>query len=352
MSKQPLLRVISSSHPQIPIGPSDLFDLLGASCDDVGGYRILFQAERKKAFFIWVCKAFEASPWTFDDGIAHAEHFLQLREAYSTTFLCTINQNTDDKTVGKTNMVSILSLQSEAAQSVSIPFHDRQALEESSWTTGSSLGKGRGFLRRNVSFLIVAFILVLMSVALAAISTLRHHPSSDLDLWMHWNTTNSEGPNQLQYTYPHPNFTTWAAETHHDSEDWFIRVDDQSMIPARLVDYDERRYQEWFRSRYPNFEAVRASGDYLNETFYRHATHHELEIDHDFHITHCILVMKRYWHARETGKHVCPRDLDYGHINHCFDVLEQMAIVDLPGTKPMTEQTNGTRISWIVNACF
>ncbi|KAH8668243.1 hypothetical protein BGZ60DRAFT_408899 [Tricladium varicosporioides] len=352
ISRQPVLWVISSSHSQIPNGPIDLVDLLSVTCDSLNGQKTLFQDDSKRAFFLYIYTTSEASPWTFEEGLIHCQQFLRLRKPCSTTFLFNTNSVQESKkSTSKTLMVSILSLQSEVAQSIPISFYDRQTLDENKQIT-----RDQFFLRRNLSFLVVSLILIFMTIALGTTSALgrRHHKSKDLKLWMHWDTKGSRGPHQLQYTYPHPNFTTWAAETNHSypREDWYVRIDDQSMIPPHLVDDDEIRYQEWYRTRYPNFEAVRSSGDYLNETFYKHALQAQLEIDHPFHVTHCILVMKRYWRARESGRHVCPRDLDHAHIAHCFEVLEELAIDGLPGTPPPNEQTHGTSIAWIVNACF
>lgn len=351
-SKQ--VQVISSSHPQIPSGPIDLLDLLSTNCRDVGEHRTLIQGEGKRAFFVWAREALELSPWTFEDAVTHCQNFLQRRDAQSTTFLYTFDHVVADKeNAGRTQMISIIGLKSEEAQSISLSFRDRDALEASKWSAANVLSQRSSFVKQNLAFILTALFLVLMGAVVAAFATLAHR-QSDPDLWMHWDTKDTEGPNQLQYTYPHPNFTTWAAETRHDIDDWFVRIDDQSMIPSSLVDDDERRYQEWFRSHYPEWEAIRANKDYLNETFYKHYNHQhaQLRIDRDFHVTHCILVMKRYWRARKTAHHVCPRDVDDKHINHCFGVLEHLAIADLPGIEHAPEQTNGTWNPWIVNACF
>ena len=349
ISKQ--LQVISSSHPQMLSGPIDLLDLLSTNCRDVGEHRTLVQGDGKRAFFVLAREASEVSPWTFEDGVAHARSFLERRNAQSTAFLYTLDQVIADKqNVGRTQMISIIGLKSEEARSISMSFSDRDALEASNCPAGNHPDQRSSFVKQNLAFLLTALFLILMGAIAAAFSTLAHR-QRDPGLWMHWDTKGTEGPNQLQYTYPHPNFTTWVAETHRDSDDWFVRIDDQSMIPPSLVDNDERRYQEWFRGRYPEWEAIRINKDYLNETFYKHYDHQhaQLRIDRDFHVTHCILVMKRYWRAKQTGRHVCPRDVYDKHIGHCFDVLEHLAIDDLPGTGYAEEQTWNP---WIVNACF
>jgi hypothetical protein len=62
--------------------------------------------------------------------------------------------------------------------------------------------------------------------------------------------------------------------------------------------------------------------------------------------------LRRYWQAKETGKHVCPRDLDYAHIKHCFNVLDEFAFIDGPrGSEPVLPEVD-TTLPWLTNACF
>jgi hypothetical protein len=350
-SLSPTLRVISSSHPRIPCGPIDLFDLLGVGCDSATGHKTLIQVDGKRAFLFWATNSHEVSDWKLEDGLVHAKQFFQRPNAPSTTFLYAIDHAIDDKKTGKVYMISILSLENEAAHSVYIPFQDRQALEETSRITGPGLKKNSRLNKKNTVVILALSILLLVAVGITSLLAFRDHLNKP-ELWLHWDHKRTVGLEQLQFTFPHPNFTSWAKETNHENEEWYVRLDDQSMIPARLVDEDEERYQQWFRNRYPVFEAVRASGDYLNETYYKHTLHAHalLQIDPQFHVTHCVLVMKRYWRAMESGRHVCPRDVDYKHINHCFEVVEQFAIEDFA---PMTEDYgDDIRMPWIVNACF
>ncbi|KAL1983822.1 hypothetical protein VTN96DRAFT_9908 [Rasamsonia emersonii] len=179
-------------------------------------------------------------------------------------------------------------------------------------------------------------------------------------LWMHWNTSGSEGfRNQLQFTQPWQTFSDWIATTTARSSninantEWFVRLDDQSMIPPELVDETEMRYQEWFRRRYPEMDRIRTSKDYLNRSFYENPFAVEIPIDQLFHPAHCILALRRYWQARETGRHVCPRDLDYKHVKHCLDSLDAFAFVEGPrGTTPEVPAVDQTTMPWLVNACF
>ncbi|KAF1968960.1 hypothetical protein BU23DRAFT_478482 [Bimuria novae-zelandiae CBS 107.79] len=190
-----------------------------------------------------------------------------------------------------------------------------------------------------------------MGIALAA--TL-HRASPDPNVWLSWDLPkDSKGPkNQLQFTWPHPNFTTWSAESGRNIDDFYLRLDDQTLIPTASVDASELQYQSWYATHYPWFATLGDSRAYLNSTYWRSPRSLPLKIDHEFHVAHCVLTMKRYWKARESGRHVCPRDIDHGHISHCFGVLESYAFSGFETQHRMDPQVNGTELMWIVNACF
>ena len=154
------------------------------------------------------------------------------------------------------------------------------------------------------------------------------------------------------FTSPHPDFMSWAKEAHRESASYYVRLDDRAMIPEHLVDGTERRYQIWFEKRYPEMREIRDSAAYLNESFHAHSSRHEIKSDRFFHPAHCILALRRYWQAKETGKHVCPRDIDHKHIAHCLDSLDDFAFVQgKRGEEPLLADVNWTQ-PWLPNACF
>lgn len=347
----PSVRLVSSSSPDLHSGPIDLEDILSAQCGTFAGHRSLIQVNEQDSFFIWTQEVFETSHWSLQDAVAHTHSLFQRGGPQSTTFLFAFVHQSNEKSSNKTHIVSILNLDCGGAKSVSIPYNDRYALDE---RQDQCRSKHPGFFVRNLPFIITAAILLAFTSALIATPMILRYQTDQADMWLKWDIPNgSKGcQNQLQYTYPHPNFTSWAAETHHENVEWFLRIDDQTLIPSDMLVNDDIRYNTWFERRYPQFQEVAQSKDYLNETFWLEPKTHPLPIDHQFHVTHCVLVLKRYWRARESNRHVCPRDLDHTHLKHCFTVLEALAIPDFEPEEPVGELVTGTDNIWIVNACF
>jgi hypothetical protein len=328
------VRIISSTSPDLRSGPSDVRDILYASCSGFGGYKTLLQVNDNGAFLIWTHEVFEMASWTFEEAHTHVDRHLRQRDAESTIILCNFNDSVDEKmTRYKTFLVSVLSLRAETAKSVVIPYKDLRAIEEDLFEDISRRSTThRGYIKKNLAFIIAALILVLMGVTLAATPILRRSPPKT-NVWLSWDLPkDSKGPkNQLQFTWPHPNFTTWSAENDRSIDDFYLRLDDQAMIPTEYVEEYDLQYQEWYAKHYPWFAEIGASKAYLNESYWRDSRSYPLAIDHEFHVAHCILTMKRYWKARESHHHICPRDIDHNHISHCFAVLESYAIkVSLP----------------------
>ena len=128
---------------------------------------------------------------------------------------------------------------------------------------------------------------------------------------------------------------------------WFIMLDDQSMVAPNLIDDTELKYQRWFRERYPEMEKIR-----LNESFWLDPYSVGILTDPLFHPANCLLALRRYWLAKETGRHVCSRDIDFHHVKHCLDSLDDIFFVDLQETPILTLENSDHRMLWLVNACF
>lgn len=326
--EHPAVRIISSTSPDLRSGPSDVKEILCASCSGFGGYRTLIHMNDHGAFLIWTQEVFEPASWSLDQACTHVERQLRQQDAGATIVLC-FNDSVEEKTARlKTFMISVLSLKAETAKSVTIPYQDRQALEEELFESmGRRSTVHRGYIKRNLAFIIAALILVIMGITLAALPIVRRSTTKVNNVWLSWDLPkDSKGPkNQLQFTWPHPNFTTWSAENGRSVDDFYLRLDDQTMIPTEYVDDYELQYQDWYAKHYPWFAEIGDSKAYLNESYWRDTRSYPLAIDHEFHVAHCVLTMKRYWKARESNHHVCPRDINHNHISHCFGVLESYA---------------------------
>ncbi|KAK3312427.1 hypothetical protein B0H66DRAFT_644634 [Apodospora peruviana] len=143
------------------------------------------------------------------------------------------------------------------------------------------------------------------------------------------------------------NASEWRHTHPHDNGEWAFRIDDQALVPAHLYDAAEDAYQQWFRARYPHMAQLVDERDYIRPAWLG-SRDVAVEWDSTFHNAHCVLALRRYFWAKESGRHVCPRDIDPGHIGHCLDALD--AAMFTPG--PMTEHEPKRYMYWQTKWCF
>lgn len=175
--------------------------------------------------------------------------------------------------------------------------------------------------------------------------------------WKRCLVSDSHGPQHHLILEP-SNVTQWVQEhtsaRSSISTDWFLRIDDGALYPRTLLTEEELAYQQWIWDRYPEVNTIRTSGKYLQPEFLQHVEDTML-VDKYYHISHCVVTLRRYWIARETGTHICPVDLHSGHIQHCFqNILEPWAfprglrgeVMEDDAVAPMFN------ISWRGRVCF
>ena len=135
------------------------------------------------------------------------------------------------------------------------------------------------------------------------------------------------GPREQKYLLP-SNISTFTL-THDIPNDFMLRLDDQALMPIALVDQHERNVQSWFAANFPILASVRDSGDYLASSFLDYNGTNDgpqrLLLNERYHIAHCTTAFRRYLRALSKDRHVCPRDLDLGHLDHCTRQLESFA---------------------------
>ncbi|MCJ1444133.1 MAG: hypothetical protein MMC23_004634 [Stictis urceolatum] len=207
----------------------------------------------------------------------------------------------------------------------------------------SLLGKRRHFTFAGVLALALLAVLFMFS------------PRTAMEkAWMRYDTRGSKGPKyQLQFT--HHNVSEWAENNPHSNGEWALRIDDQAMIPAHLLDDEERRYQKWYQERYPEMNEVRTKQLYIDEGFLGDPMAIQVKSDKTFHMSHCVRALRRYWQAKETGKHVCPRDIDYRHIKHCLDSLDGWAFPEgkrLENQGGMEQEEDNWVLIWETKVCY
>jgi hypothetical protein len=174
---------------------------------------------------------------------------------------------------------------------------------------------------------IVVIASLLAIIAIGLVSTIFYFTHNE-EVYDRYDTSGSIGPkHQLRIYWQ--NASEWAAENPIDTTKWRVRIDDQAIIPASLYDEDEDRYQEWYRKRYPEMQEVIDNGDYIRPAWMG-SLNMRVPWDDQFHFAHCVLALRRYWKAKESGHHVCGRDIDYLHMEHCLESLEERVFIEGP----------------------
>lgn len=199
---------------------------------------------------------------------------------------------------------------------------------------------------------VIIAICVVVAVIFGQYHLKPFHQHYENGIWVRYNVKASQGP-KFQLQFDHHNASKWASEHPHDDGEWALRIDDQAMIPVEFMDDEEERYQRWFRKRYPEKNQIRLNQDYIKDEFLSDPAQIQVPSDHAFHMAHCVRALRRYWQAKETGKHVCPRDIDYRHMQHCLDSLDEWAFPDGErGSVKVPVDTGTWRLIWETKVCF
>jgi hypothetical protein len=194
---------------------------------------------------------------------------------------------------------------------------------------------------------VVASILLFVVVLIFFLSTVAVLRGNGDGIYIRYDTSGSSGPrHQLRIYWQ--NASEWAAANPQDSGKWRVRLDDQTIIPAELYDEDEDRYQNWYRNRYPEAQQVVENLNYVRPAWLGSLDMMTVPWDSQFHFAHCVLALRRYWKAKESGKHVCGRDIDNAHINHCLEALEERVFIE----GPRVEMDPPQYLYWQTRVCF
>lgn len=165
------------------------------------------------------------------------------------------------------------------------------------------------------------------------------------DGYIRYPTPGSNGPKrQLRILYQ--NATEWSRKNPHNNGQWRMRIDDQALVPIEAWDRDEDRIQQWFANRYPGMRHVVETRSYLRPSWLG-SLNVSVPWDDQFHFAHCIVAMRRYWKAKETGTHVCPRDISPTHVQHFLNWLDGIVFKPEPGLPYM-----GPEMAWQTKLCF
>ena len=354
------IHVVHSTHTRIPSGSSDLKTVLSESRPNDTVSKFIFDCA-SSTFVLWQFRVSEASNSTSEDAIIGCGHFVT-KNALSKGntavihYTCDADAPPDHKSSeGRSFFIFLRKLDGYEDSSIPVSFQERRALDErstemrerhrtQSWHESGFATRLRGLSQdcRTRNRLLGAVLLMLLLLMTGFVFARYHKPETE---WIRYLTPGSTGP-KYQYQFTHHNVSRWAAEHPHSNGEWAVRIDDQAMIPVHLLDETEAGYQRWFQKRYPEMDQVVQREDYLNESWLG-SLQINVPSDHQFHFAHCALALRRYWIARESGKHVCGRDIDYRHIKHCLDRLDEKAFVDGPRVAE-----DRTVLIWETKVCY
>lgn len=334
----------------------------------------LVQHPRSPALLLWVCQTPGPSSLSYEDAQVRCSKFLKnYRDNSDQACITLLRHNGIGRGDDKLGLQSILIVLSKVEDAMLcgalLSGAEEECFEDeslqariavhsnvlSSWTwlqpwwprrhgykTLSTTDESAMSWRRRLiicSSLITVAIIILVSTLLL----MRGHTD---DIYDRYKTTGSEGPkHQLRIYWQ--NASEWAAANPQDTDKWKVRIDDQAIIPAELYDEDEERYQQWYRNRYPEMQQVINNRDYIRPSWMG-SLKMMVPWDNQFHFAHCVLALRRYWKAKESGKHVCGRDIDHLHIDHCLTSLEDRVFIE--GPREMEDPP--TYMYWQTKVCF
>ena len=329
----------------------------------------LIVAIKNETYILHTVHVTETSVFTVEDVVSKFDEFVRSsRDSSISTFYKVEPDFSDSQLKFETSscLTTLSRTRGAFFNSLSWPAADSELLmvrlesEKCQSTIGrlsSLLTTARQFWKERWSMIVLFWstlvaIWILLAIIYRGGFTTTFDQHFENGIWVRYDLKSSQGP-KYQLQFSHRNVSSWAAKNPHDNNEWALRIDDQAMIPAHLMDEEELLYQRWFRERYPEKEQIRLNRDYINETFLSDPDQIKVPSDVTFHMAHCVRALRRYWQAKETGKHVCPRDIDFRHIKHCLDSLDSWAFPDGErGSVKQMEESGTWHLIWETKVCF
>lgn len=318
------VRIVSSSTDRIPCGPAFLTDVL-----DVSGPQEQFFIQIGSCIYLLLLNETESpTRWTAADAMQFCNNaFIKSVSPAVCLFRKNPISHDEQQDYPQNVSLSLLSAFDNSAASVTWPAGVQPSMKmdtpHSPWLRipwAEDLKKSK--INKKGQFAVWGACLALAIAGCVLFGLYLNRRGSHL--WQRYDIGNSNGP-RYQLQFDHHNVSSWEARYPSPNDDWFLRIDDQAMIPVALLTDDEMRYQHWFQSRYIEADQIRLTGDYLRTSFLSDPDAIQVPADKEFHMAHCVLALRRYWWAKEAGQHVCPRDIDFKHIQHCLDALDSWA---------------------------
>jgi len=320
--------------------------LEGAQCRDAASM-FVFGVEERGLFVLWISPSEALSTNSLDDALAQSTAYIERSVDKQT---CTSFYTETSKTG---TLAVFVKCDEGLARSMGLP---PAVLEK---IAASDLARKTRHHPRNFLTgvpaehwrLWVLFVIACILVAIFCWRPFLADSSPDeLHTWMAYDTQGSVGP-KYQLSVNGANASNLVSYMEQHGE-WTLRIDDQAIIPLSLLDEDEKHYQQWYQNRYPETNAIMNSGNYLNETWLNSPLAERVPADDMFHFSHCVLAVKRYVKAKQTGRHVCGRDIDEEHVQHCLDALDWWAFPESGGKRGDTVPNPTKELAWRTKVCF
>ncbi|KAI1801674.1 hypothetical protein F4811DRAFT_441509 [Daldinia bambusicola] len=322
------VHVDDSSTSRVCSGPNFLSDLVHSDGEEE---RFVLRFGKSSYILFLTSTSYPYPEWEATDAIEFCRYTIAKSKAYGVcVFSLGDSKLMSEGSSAKCMVLSILKTTSHGAFSVRDVQAFRFIKQPAPGLPGADMGWIRSCLgKRSCQIILLTILTILVASAVAFLalhSTSNHHKDG---IWERYNIEGSRGP-RYQLQFDHRNVSEWEQRYPNPNQEWFLRIDDQAMIPLDLVTDEELRYQHWFQTRYPEANNIRLKGKYLSTEFLSDPDIIQVPVDKTFHMAHCVVALRRYWTARESKAHVCPRDIDYRHMKHCLDALDMWAFPEGP----------------------
>lgn len=336
---------------------TSLSDLLRSYRED-GESIFVFESEGHEVFLIFTVCAHAETTQSVDAALRTCQTFIDDSRQGQVSVLYKTAKTDLDPRAEKTILAVIARYDVDLAKALGVPSARQQQIMQTihvckttarrTARLGVDLGSMSGL---SVFFFpTICIVVALLLVIVVIIASLKepHHSQNIFRSWKAYDTRDSIGP-EYQLSVYGPNATTWTSSDIYKNNDWALRLDDQALVPMHLFTPSEQRYQTWISEHYPSISALVKDQKHLNGTWLSSPAVDNVMVDELFHFSHCVLAVRRYIDARESGRHVCGRDIDKDHVRHCLDALDWWAFPD----ERRTNIENFERpFGWRTKVCF
>jgi len=345
------LEVFSSSSKQVSPGPTDIASLLFHSASTGTVTKTVLETNTSAQHLLLVVPTTLPAKETTDAAAARlsqwlmasvSTHFESLYSTPANDFLAVVVPQSQGSTRGSSFSGSD---RWEASSRKHQSLFQQWAVTAAKWQQpGTSVSTHRKSTSSKTMSVIASALVITAATLFAAWVFLQ--PKEPDSVFVQYDDHGSVGPKYTSLLSP-SNVSEWV-QNHYNPADYYWRIDEQALVPIELLDEQEMRYQEYLATRYPEKAEIMDSDAWKDPEFFEDPNNFMVPTDMAFHRGHCVRAIRRYWQAKETGLHVCPWDLDYLHLHHCFSMLEDLIYV--PGPREQRPD-RVLSMSWRTKVC-